>query len=464
MSKKLLYIIFITTFTSYLLNGEYINYKVKNGDTLFKIAFDYNMNVDNFLKINKIADYKKYNLKIGNTLKVTDNRSSVSYKVKSGDTLLGIAYAHDMNANEFYKLNKIDSKYLLKIGDNLKVYKKNNSITKTKEVKKVVNKTDTKDTINYKVKNGDTLLGIAYAHDMNANEFYKLNKINSKYMLKFGDNLKVYKKNNSITKTKEVKKVVNKTDTEGTINYKVKNGDTLSEIALAHNMDLIDIYSINNLNNKYVLKFGDNLKVYKKSNNSKKVVAIYIAKNGDNLYSIAKKNNMTFNQLAQLNSMKNPNAYKLKIGEKLKVNKTVIIAKSPPKKEVNTSLPKSSFMWPYRGSVIVGYGVKNDKTASRGISISAKIGSKVLASDDGVIEYASNIRGFGNVVIIKHKNNYTTSYAHLSNINVKLGETIKKGEAIGVIGDTGLIDDYRLYFRISYKGKPINPMRLLPKG
>ena len=290
---------------------------------------------------------------------------------------------------------------------------------------------------------------------MSLKDLLQLNNLKNNYVLKVGDTLKIYD-NISIGSSSQT------TAYRTLENYKVKSGDTLSEIALARGMDLVELYSINNINDKYILKVGDTLKVYA---NPKKtttlVISNYKVKSGDSLYSIAKKHKMDLRDLMQLNNIKNANAYKLYVGANLKVKTAKMV---PYSFNDDSILPESSFIWPYKGIIISGYGVASDKLANRGVNILGDVGDKVVASDDGIVEYADNIRGFGTVIILKHKNGYNTSYAHLSKINVKLGDIVKKGDYIGDIGDTGMIDRSELYFKISYQGRAVDPVKLLPKS
>ncbi|WP_297298705.1 LysM peptidoglycan-binding domain-containing protein [uncultured Brachyspira sp.] len=521
----------------YGLKGEeskssYKDYKVKNGDTLYGIAFAHGMTANEFLAINNIKDVNKYNLRVGETLKVanssnnassnneisnaeqkdTETKSYDTYRVKSGDTLYGIAFAHGMTASEFLKINNIDNpdKYKLYVGKTMYV------INSKKENNSVQEKSDnTKEVEYYTVKSGDTLYGIAFQNDISVNEFLKINNIDDplKYKLRTGEKLKIYAKiSNSQSKTITTYRVKSG-DTLGEIalrnsmslkdllelnglksnyvlkvgdtlklydnvnintssskqpayrtleNYKVKSGDTLSEIALKRGMDLVELYSLNNLNAKSILKVGDTLKVYA---NPKKTTTLvtsnYKVKSGDSLYSIAQKHNMTLRNLMRLNNIKNANEYKLYIGANIKVQTLKMI---PYSFNDDSILPESSFIWPYKGIIVSGYGVTSDKLANRGINILGDVGDKVIAADDGIVEYVDEIRGFGTVIILKHKNGYNTSYAHLSKVNVKLGDIVSKGAYIGNIGDTGMIDRSELYFKISYQGRAIDPTKLLPKG
>ncbi|WP_300368062.1 LysM peptidoglycan-binding domain-containing protein [Brachyspira sp.] len=503
---------------------SYKDYKVKNGDTLYGIAFAHGMTANEFLAVNNIKDAGKYNLKIGDTLKVADNDSTKTdnisnnnsdnydtYRVQSGDTLYGIAFAHSMTANEFLKINNIDDpdKYKLYVGKMMYVKSSNNNNNNNE-------KETSKETEYYTVKSGDTLYGIAFQNDISVNDFLKINNIDDplKYKLRTGEKLKIYaRKSTSNTQSKTIKTYkVRNGDTLGEIalknsmslkdllelnnlknnyvlkigdtlkvydnvnintssnptsyrtleNYKVKNGDTLSEIAFSRGMDLVELYSINNINDKYVLKIGDTLKVYANpQKTAASVISNYKVQNGDTLYSIARKHKMDLRDLIQLNNIKNVNEYKLYIGANIKVKTKKMLAYNF---NDNSILPESSFIWPYRGIIVSGYGVTSDKLSNRGVNILGDVGDKVAASDDGIVEYVDNIRGFGTVIILKHKNGYNTSYAHLSKVNVKLGDIVQKGEYIGDIGNTGMIDRSELYFKISYQGRSIDPIKLLPKS
>ncbi|MEI0486420.1 LysM peptidoglycan-binding domain-containing protein [Brachyspira intermedia] len=440
---------------------SYDTYKVQSGDTLYGIAFSHGMTASEFLKINNIDDPDKYKLYVGKTMYVksskkennlnTNNEKDTGkeieyYTVKSGDTLYGIAFQNDISVNDFLKINNIDDplKYKLRTGEKLKIYARASaSNAQSKTIK------------TYRVKSGDTLGEIALKNSMSLKDLLQLNNLKNNYVLKVGDTLKIYD-NISIGSSSQT------TAYRTLENYKVKSGDTLSEIALARGMDLVELYSINNINDKYILKVGDTLKVYA---NPKKtttlVISNYKVQSGDSLYSIAKKHKMDLRDLMQLNNIKNANEYKLYVGANLKVKTAKMV---PYSFNDDSILPESSFIWPYKGIIISGYGVASDKLANRGVNILGDVGDKVVASDDGIVEYADNIRGFGTVIILKHKNGYNTSYAHLSKINVKLGDIVKKGDYIGDIGDTGMIDRSELYFKISYQGRAVDPVKLLPKS
>ena len=487
-------LVFDSVNKSYALNVDksksYKNYKVKSGDTVLGIAFSHGMSASEFCAINNIKDFNKYNLKVGEILKVANNnidkisieknsdnsvdRNSIEnikkeieannqnnndnnfeiYTVRSGDTLFGIAFDSDTPVNDFLRINDIESplKYKLKIGEKLKIFPQKKNQNNTIDAKKI--------TSVYKVKKGDTLSAIAINNSMSLNELLELNGLNRNYLLKIGDNIKVYNKvnlnpnnnfnNQNSTTKREYRKIED---------YKIKKGDTLSEIALAKGMDLVEIYSLNGLNDKSIIKVDEIIKVYaEKDKKTALVDSTYSVKKGDTLYSIARNHKMVLADLLKLNDIKDLNNYTLQAGATLKVKilKTIYTDFD--------DLPESSFIFPYRGSIVSKYGTDENNLANRGINISGKAGDKVVAADYGIVEYSDNIRGFGKVIIIKHKNGYTTAYAHLSDAKVKAGDIVNKGDYIGNIGDTGMINKNELYFKISYLGMPIDPLKLLPKG
>ncbi|PXF63088.1 peptidoglycan DD-metalloendopeptidase family protein [Kangiella spongicola] len=125
-----------------------------------------------------------------------------------------------------------------------------------------------------------------------------------------------------------------------------------------------------------------------------------------------------------------------------------------------TSKPVKYWMWPNMGKVITRFtGVKG----SRGIDIAGNMGEPVRAAAPGLVVYSGRgLRGYGNLIIIKHNNDFISAYAHNKRLLVKENEIIKAGQKIAEIGNTDS-DIPKLHFEIRYKGKPVDPLRYLPK-
>ena len=145
-----------------------------------------------------------------------------------------------------------------------------------------------------------------------------------------------------------------------------------------------------------------------------------------------------------------------------KVNKPVTI-KPVVKPIVKPSVQVSSsgWAWPVKGKVIAGFS--NADNGNKGIDITAARGTPIRATAAGKVVYAGDaLRGYGNLVIIKHSEDYLSAYAHNDKILVKEQQSVKAGQEIATMGSSGA-SSVRLHFEIRYKGKSVDPMRFLPK-
>ncbi|MDI9349876.1 MAG: peptidoglycan DD-metalloendopeptidase family protein [Candidatus Symbiobacter sp.] len=121
-----------------------------------------------------------------------------------------------------------------------------------------------------------------------------------------------------------------------------------------------------------------------------------------------------------------------------------------------------NFLWPLRGRVVSSFGEQAQGLANDGINIAAQAGKKIVASENGVVAYAANgVRGYGNLILIKHEKGYFTAYAHLSKSLVSRGQIVHRGQEIGEVGMTGAVVSPQLHFEIRLHGKAINPVLLL---
>ena len=201
----------------------------------------------------------------------------------------------------------------------------------------------------------------------------------------------------------------------------------------------------------------------------------YRVKRGDTLARIALDNGQSPRDVAQWNNMSNPN--QIEVGGLILVKPPAgskSAAKPVPKIPSNTDTPKTDapkvdaskaepakevvaepgirLSWPAKGKVTDDF---NEKT--KGIDISGKLGEPVTAASDGKVVYAGNsLRGYGNLVIIKHDNTYLTAYAHNRTLLVKEGDSVKKGQRIAEMGDTDA-NSVKLHFELRVNGKPVNP-------
>ena len=120
------------------------------------------------------------------------------------------------------------------------------------------------------------------------------------------------------------------------------------------------------------------------------------------------------------------------------------------------------FRWPVRGRVISGFGPKPGGQQNEGINVSVPEGTAVKAAEDGVVAYAgSELKGYGNLVLIKHADGWVTAYAHNSTLDVKKGDTVKRGQVIAKAGQTGSVTSPQVHFEIRKGSQPVDPSQHL---
>ncbi|HTV45496.1 MAG TPA: peptidoglycan DD-metalloendopeptidase family protein [Stellaceae bacterium] len=117
-----------------------------------------------------------------------------------------------------------------------------------------------------------------------------------------------------------------------------------------------------------------------------------------------------------------------------------------------------TFLWPVRGHIIENYGTGPDGTHNDGINIAAPRGAPVQATDAGIVAYAGNeLRGYGNLILIKHPNGWISAYAHCDLILVKKGQKVARGQVIARVGSTGNVNAPQLHFELRRGQRPVDP-------
>ena len=222
--------------------------------------------------------------------------------------------------------------------------------------------------------------------------------------------------------------------------YSVRPGDTLTKIALDHGQAWRDIAKWNGLDNPNMIEVDQVLRVAPPlmeaaaNRQTKPVMA-------QNQVPPSSATNNTPTPTATSASTSNtPNATP---------------SASPP---ANASDDGMAFAWPHPGPVLAGF----DEAKNKGLDFAGKAGDPVLAAGDGKVVYAgSGLRGYGNLVILKHNNTYLTAYAHNQTLLVKEDQSVTKGQRIADMGSSDS-DRVKLHFEIRKQGKPVDPAKLLP--
>jgi murein DD-endopeptidase MepM/ murein hydrolase activator NlpD len=118
--------------------------------------------------------------------------------------------------------------------------------------------------------------------------------------------------------------------------------------------------------------------------------------------------------------------------------------------------------WPVKGKIISGYGPKSDGLKNEGINIAVPEGTSIRAADDGVVAYAGNeLKGYGNLVLVRHAGGFVTAYAHAKQLMVKRGDTIKRGDVIGLAGQTGAVTSPQVHFEVRKGAAALDPLKYI---
>jgi murein DD-endopeptidase MepM/ murein hydrolase activator NlpD len=126
------------------------------------------------------------------------------------------------------------------------------------------------------------------------------------------------------------------------------------------------------------------------------------------------------------------------------------------------ALKSGGFIWPVDGRVIGKFGQGTDNTRNDGINIAAPAGAPVLAAADGVVAYAGNeLKGFGNMVLLRHADGWVTAYAHNSSLLAQKGAKVRQGQTIARVGSSGNVDKPQLHFELRRGTKAVDPMKVL---
>ena len=231
--------------------------------------------------------------------------------------------------------------------------------------------------------------------------------------------------------------------------YSVKSGDTLIRIGMDNGQSWRDIARWNNIDNPNLIEKGQVIRVAPPE------------ETGVVVRPVTSTNVVTSPAPANASSAPAPAANAAAVKPPQSAASASNSASPTPANNLvtaDTAEEAVSFQWPTRGNVLAGF----DEVKNKGVDIAGKAGDPVLAAADGKVVYAgSGLRGYGNLVIIKHNNTYLTAYAHNQSLLVKEDQTIKRGQKIAEMGNSDA-DQVKLHFEIRRQGKPVDPAKYLP--
>src|SRR5215831_14467933 len=289
----------------------------------------------------------------------------------------------------------------------------------------------------------------------------------------------------------------------------VGHGETVEGIARRHGVPASAILQTNGIRDASQIRPGQRLVIPRHITSTTQTAAapkstggnVHIVRSRDTLINVARRNGITVAALARANHLQTSS--QLSVGDRLTIPgghsavasvapapqnvqpralpvekvsapvkvasvgpvQTASVAKEEPRlaeTPVKAAEAMPAFRWPVRGRVIAGFGSKPNGTQNDGINLAVPEGTPIKAADDGVVAYAGNeLKGYGNLVLIRHSNGFVSAYAHASELMVKRGDSIKRGQVIAHAGQTGNVTSPQLHFEIRKGSTPVDPTQYL---
>jgi murein DD-endopeptidase MepM/ murein hydrolase activator NlpD len=266
----------------------------------------------------------------------------------------------------------------------------------------------------------------------------------------------------------------------------VRPRETLYQIARRHGVDLRDLIDANRLKPPYSITPGQRLVLPR--------ARFHRVTAGESLYAVSRRYGVDTSSLVRLNNIRPP--YRLIKGQKLRLPgarhapRPQNAGPTPPKKAKSWNRAKAApyrksaktrpptraelahpparssrkFLWPVRGSIAVGYGPRGKGRHNDGINILARKGTPVRAVENGIVAYSGNeLRGFGNLLLIRHAGGWTSAYAHNQVLLVRAGDRVRRGQIISRVGKSGSVRRPQLHFELRRGNRAVNPVRYMSR-
>jgi murein DD-endopeptidase MepM/ murein hydrolase activator NlpD len=237
--------------------------------------------------------------------------------------------------------------------------------------------------------------------------------------------------------------------------HRVVRGEHLGAIAQGYGVSLEGLAQANDLAPPYVIHVGQVLQI---PDGAEVEPRRYVVARGDTLSGVAQRFDVAASDVAAANGIDSP--YQLSVGQRLEIPGTQTVKAVPD--AAPPPLTGAGFLWPVDGKLIGKFGATDDGQRQNGINIAARKGAPVVASEDGIVVYASDgIHGYGRMILVRHAEGYITTYAHNAALLVEVGDVVRRGQVIARVGDTGDVSQSQLHFELRKGTKAINPEAVL---
>ena len=251
--------------------------------------------------------------------------------------------------------------------------------------------------------------------------------------------------------------------------YIVQKGDTVYALSRRYGVTPKSIIATNRLRPPHHLEVGQRLVIPK--------TRTHTVVRGDTVYSISRRYGVDMSELTRLNGIGAP--FTISVGQTLQLppqtRAPVVVAAAKPKKASGRkAAPKpptppppplsgNGFVWPARGTVISRYGPKQGGRHNDGINIRLRKGADIRAAEAGTVVYAGNeLKGFGNLVLVRHSGGWVSAYGHTDAIRVSRGQKVTRGQVIATAGASGSVNEPQLHFELRKGTRAVDPQKYLP--
>lgn len=303
-----------------------------------------------------------------------------------------------------------------------------------------------------RVEPGMTLYSIARANNMTVGDLARANNLAAPYSVHVGQNLRIPGRDTAMAAQPAYAKPGSTLLTSGG-EHTVRSGETLYSLGRSYGVHPFAIAKLNGLDNNASLRQGQTLRIPTGGSGSAPVVA--------------SKQPTTAPSLSQPSTAVAANEPADDQSDTDMASAAPKPIQQQPQQMVSDNQPAAeagslSFRWPVKGRVISGYGSKPGGLRNEGINIAVPEGTDVRSAEAGVVAYAGNeLKGYGNLVLIRHDGGWVTAYAHNKDLFVKRGDTVKRGDVIAKAGQTGSVSSPQVHFEVRKGATAMDPMRFL---
>ncbi len=445
LTRAIVFVLFVFIFivgtTANILAQGYLEYQIKEGDSLWTIAHQFQLSIQEVAQVNNIEQDQP--LSPGQLIKIPKNEgdnsspsrdiSNVIHTVQKGESIWDIAQQYRLSLERISSVNDLNKPDSLKEEEQPGLsFKKDNLSYQGMSTSLKQEFRDSVKEVNYTARADESLWTIAQNYQVSLKDLSQTNDLENPERLSISQVIKSPLGSRSGNEENEKKESNEKEPLQN-----------INQLSVGQKLDIpaTDLAAEQ--------ETGASTSVAK-TEKSKGV--IHYVQKGETLWQISRKYQVSVQSIASANQISE--SRRLIVGQRLVIPNTK-----------SSSISSRSFIWPLNGLITSQFGIRTlggRRDYHTGIDIDAHTGALIKAAESGKVSFSGYINGYGNVVIIDHAGAYSTVYAHSASNLVKEGQNVTKGDVICKLGSTGNATGSHLHFEIRENGRPVNPLSYLP--